>query len=222
MRSVVEGVWNPLAYVAGGGLLIPWYRQTFSGGDGQEPEAAIFDRILEQAVSVPAGCEGLVFCPHLGGRICPAQPGMRGAWVGFSWSHQRPHFLRAMVESIGYEYARYLKILGELLPGVDFTEARVIGGGARSHAWNRIKAGILGVPYRRMRMPESATWGCALIAAKATGLISDLAAAATEYAPMCAEVIDPDTADRAAYHRGLHAYLKWQELFARGFEAEQQ
>lgn len=220
MRSVVDGVWNPLAYVAGSGLLISWFREKFSTGDGSEPEAIFFDRMLEEALSAPAGCEGLVFCPHLGGRICPAGPGMRGAWSGFSWSHQRPHFLRAIVESIGYEYARYLMILRELLPEADFTEARVIGGGAKSEAWNRIKAGILGVPYRRMRMPESATWGCALIAAKATGLMHDLAAAATERAPVCAEVINPDRGDRAAYQRGLETYLKWQALFASGFEAE--
>jgi xylulokinase len=220
MRSVVEGVWNPLAYIAGGGLLIPWFRETFPSGDSGEPDEEIFDRIFEQALCAPAGCQGLVFSPHLGGRICPAGPGMRGSWVGFSWSHQRPHFIRAMVESVGYEYVRYLRILKELFPEVSFTEARVIGGGARSTAWNRIKASILGVHYRRVRAPESATWGCALIAAKATGLIGDLATAATEFAPVCAEVIDPDTNDRAAYQRGLETYLRWQHLFERGYEAE--
>lgn len=219
MRSVVEGVWNPLAYIAGGGLLIPWFRETFLSGDSGEPDEVIFDRIFEQALSAPAGCEGLVFSPHLGGRICPAGPGMRGSWVGFSWSHQRPHFIRAMAESVGYEYVRYLRILKELFPEVSFTEARVIGGCARSTAWNRIKASILGVHYRRVRAPESATWGCALIAAKATGLIGDLATAATEFAPVCAEVIDPDTNDRAAYQRGLETYLRWQHLFERGYEA---
>ena len=48
----------------------------------------------------PAGADGLFFSPHLGGRICPAAPEMRGAWIGFSWSHSPAHFFRAMAESV--------------------------------------------------------------------------------------------------------------------------
>jgi xylulokinase len=66
--------------------------------------------------SVAPGSDGLFFSPHLGGRICPSSPEMRGAWVGASWSHTQAHFTRAILESIAYEYAYYLKILKELLP----------------------------------------------------------------------------------------------------------
>ena len=97
------------------------------------------------AAGTPPGADGLLFSPHLGGRICPASPEMRGAWVGVSWSHTQAHFARAILESIAFEYAYYLKILRDLLPGMHFVEARVVGGGARSVAWNQIKADVLGV-----------------------------------------------------------------------------
>ena len=70
---------------------------------------------------------------------------MRGAWIGFSWGHTRKHFIRAVLESIGYEYAWYLRILRGLAPQLDLIGARVIGGGAKSEAWNQIKAGAQGM-----------------------------------------------------------------------------
>ena len=50
--------------------------------------------------------------------------------MGVSWSHTQAHFARAILESIAYEYAYYLKILKELLPELELVEARVVGGGA--------------------------------------------------------------------------------------------
>ena len=97
MRSVVPGMWNPLAYIAGGGQALRWYRDQFFHAEdagGKDP----YDLMAEAAAAVPPGSEGLFFSPHLGGRVCPASPAMRGAWVGFSWGHTRPHFFRAMLE----------------------------------------------------------------------------------------------------------------------------
>jgi xylulokinase len=167
---------------------------------------------------VPAGCEGLVFSPHVGGRICPAAPYMRGAFIGFSWAHTQAHFIRAVAESVAYEYAWYLRIIEQLLGNAQFTEARVIGGGARSNAWNVLKAGVLNVPYRRLLRGESATWGCALIAAKAVGLVEDLADKALLSAPVAPEVIAPPEGDREAYTAGLARYLEWQQRLEDGYK----
>ena len=130
MRSVAPGLWHPLAYIAGGGLALRWYRDNFwrhgeGGGD-------LYDEMTEAAAAVPPGADGLFFSPHLGGRICPADPAMRGAWVGFSWGHGRGHFARAILEGVAFEYAYYLRILREMIPDLRLVEARVIGGGARS------------------------------------------------------------------------------------------
>ena len=103
---------------------------------------------------------------------------MRGAWTGFSWGHTQAHFYRAILESVAFEYAYYLGILKDLVPDLQLVEARVVGGGARGATWNQIKADVLGVPYQRLKRSEFGTWGCALIAAKAVGLVDDLAEAA--------------------------------------------
>jgi len=219
MRSVVPGIWNPLAYVGGGGLALKWYGQQFSNparcGAGSDE---CYDDLFASAMDAPPGCEGLLFSPHLGGRICPAAPEMRGAWIGFSWGHTQKHFFRAIVESIGYEYAWYLRILRGLAPELDLIGARAIGGGAKSEAWNQIKADILSVPYQQLARKECATWGSALVAGKASGLISDLAEAATTLAPLGGKVLSPNPELRDTYRAALERYLCWQEKLKAGFE----
>jgi len=219
MRSVIPDVWTPLAYIGGGGLALPWYRKKLlDAGGGDDLESLDYEQLFKDAEAVPPGCDGLLFSPHLCGRICPAAPQMRGAWIGFSWGHTQAHFFRAIAESVAYEYAWYLQILRELLPDAAFTEARAIGGGARSAAWNRIKAGVLNVAYRRVSRTESATWGCALIAARAVGLIENMAEVAMETAAVCAEVVAPDPEAQAAYRAALARYVFWQDRLQAGFE----
>jgi xylulokinase len=219
MRSVIPGIWNPLAYVGGGGLALSWYGREFSRHpSGANPDES-YEELISGALEAPAGCDGLLFSPHLSGRICPTAPQMKGAWVGFSWTHTRKHFFRAILESIGYEYAWYLQILRELSPGMDLLEARVIGGGAINENWNQIKADILSVAYQQLASKECATWGSALIAGKACGLIPDLAEAATTLAPLAGKLVNPNAALRATYAAALQRYLCWQKKLKAGFEA---
>jgi xylulokinase len=217
MRSVIPGVWNPLAYVGGGGLAAQWYGRTFSG-DGAKDAGTdeSYRELFATAAEAPPGCDGLLFSPHLGGRVCPSAPQMRGAWNGFSWGHTSKHFFRAILESIGYEYAWYLRILRGLAPELGFVEARVIGGGARSEAWNQIKADILSVPYQQLARKECGTWGSALVAGKACGLIPDLVAAATTLTPTAGKIVSPNPALRQTYDAALDRYLCWQKELETG------
>lgn len=220
MRSVVPGIWNPLAYVGGGGLALSWYAQEFANAhDDGSYSADSYDELIANAAKAPPGCDGLLFSPHLGGRICPAAPHMRGAWVGFSWGHARKHFFRAILESIGYEYAWYLRILRGLVPELNLIGARAIGGGAKSEQWNQIKADILSVSYEQLASQECATWGAALIAGKACGLIHELAETACSLAPVSGKLTLPDPSLRATYDAALERYLCWQTKLKAGFEA---
>jgi xylulokinase len=210
MRSVVDGLWNPLAYIGGGGLALRWFRDKF-GLPADELQS-----VADLAAQAPPGCDGLLFSPHLGGRVCPAGPAMKGAWNGFSWSHGKPHFARSILEAVAYEYAIYLGILEELVPGFSLTEARVIGGGAASDTWNQIKADVLRTPYRRVLRQESATWGAAMVAGKAAGLIGDLASHAAEHADVCQQVNTPSENTASVYRRATAAYRAWQKTLEQG------
>ncbi len=202
MRSVIPGLWNPLAYIGGGGQALRWFRDRFFNtlhGQEQARTADLYFELIHLAQQAPPGADGLFFSPHLGGRICPAAPDMRGAWIGFSWSHTQAHFARALLESIAYEYAYYLQILRRAIPDLTLHETRAIGGGARSNAWNQMKADILGVPYQRLGRSEFGSWGSAMIAGKAAGVFDDLAEVAMRHAQPTGTPLVPDPARHAHY-----------------------
>ena len=220
MRSVIPGLWNPLAYIAGGGIALRWFRDQFYNTQRGQPllaEDNLYEEMVAAALQVAPGCDGLFFSPHLGGRICPADPQMRGAWVGFSFGHTQAHFSRAILESVGYEYAYYLSILKDLIPGLQLIEARVVGGGARSQAWNQIKADVLEVPYQPLKRAEFGTWGAALIAGHAVGLFSDLAEQASRSAEPNGAPVTPHPGVHRRYEPYVEKYIGWQEVFSRSF-----
>jgi xylulokinase len=215
MRSVIPGLWNPLAYIAGGGIALRWYRdQFYNRARGESlpiPGEDLYPEMITFAQGVVPGSDGLFFSPHLGGRICPSSPDMRGAWVGVSWSHTQAHFARSILESIAYEYAYYLKILTEALPELVLVEARVVGGGARSEVWNQIKADVLNVPYQRLAGNEFGAWGAAMIAGKASGLINDLAAHAERAALLNGKPIRPIQGNHEIYLPLIEKYIRLEQ-----------
>jgi xylulokinase len=220
MRSVVPGLWHPLAYIAGGGLALRWFRDQFFNtcrGNPQPVDEDLYERMVAAAAQISPGAEGLYFSPHLGGRICPSTPEMRGAWTGFSWTHTQAHFFRAVLESVAFEYAYYLKILREMLPGFQFVEARVAGGGAKSPPWNQIKANVLGVPYFRLKRAELGTWGSAMIAGKAAGLYSDLAETAYLHAGVEEQFLAVEAQTHALYAPLVEHYIKMEAALAQLF-----
>jgi xylulokinase len=213
MRSVIPGLWHPLAYIGGGGQALRWFRDHFYNsyrGQQYDRDDDLYEEMIALADKAPVGSDGLFFSPHLGGRICPATPEMRGAWIGFSWSHNQSHFSRAILESIAYEYAYYLSILREAVPNLELTEARVIGGGARSNLWNQMKADILGLPYQRLLRSEFGCWGSAMIAGKAAGIFDDLAEVATDHAEPAGEPIQPNANRQRIYRAMTEKYIALQ------------
>ena len=74
------------------------------------------------------------------GGSAPPRQAIRGAWIGFSWGHSQAHFCRALLESIAYEYAFYLGILVDQLPGLALVAA------ARSAAARGAQRGIRSRP----------------------------------------------------------------------------
>ncbi len=204
MRGALEGQWVSLAYLSAGSLL-EWVAQTL--WDRPDASAPDFDELTGVGRDAPPGSDGLIFVPHVDGRLLPSQPEMRGAWAGLTRHHRRSHLVRSVLEGVAYEYAIYLRILRELHPEIDLHEVRVVGGGARSHSWNAIKASVLGVPYARLARGEFSCWGAALVAGKAIGLFDDLATAAGR-ATEVEQRFAPDPAEHEVYVRQAAVYAR--------------
>jgi xylulokinase len=209
MRGAVEGQWLPLSYVGGAGLCLPWASRLLAGIDAPD-DATLPPEALAGVAAVPAGCGGLLFVPHMDGRTLPSAPDLRGGWVGLEPTHGRAHLLRAVLESIAYEYGGFLRRMSELHPGLGWRHARIIGGGARSPDWVQIKADVLGVPFRTLAAAECGTLGAALLAAHGAGLVDDLAAHAAEAALPGPETA-PDLERHAAYRVHAERYRRTVE-----------
>lgn len=168
MRSPVDGLFLPLAYINGGGMCMRWFRDMLSG-----KPLAEYSLLDAEAAAIEAGSEGVIFVPHFSGRVLPSNPNLKGAYLGLDFKHTRSHMFRAVMESIAYEYSYYLSILRSLYPGDCFDSMLTIGGGAKSSLFNQIKADVLGVTVTTFETGETALLGSAVIAAAGVGMISD-------------------------------------------------
>jgi xylulokinase len=166
------------------GSMMRWLRELL----GIPPEE--MPALEREAAQSPRGARSLLVFPFfMGARSVRWNADARGLVLGLSLGHTRADIARAMLEGVGYETHSCLEGLRAL--GLTPGEVVVMGGGARSDLWVRIKADILGLPVVRPRYTETASLGAALLAARAVGLIEDLDAAAQAWNPT-QETLTPD------------------------------
>ena len=206
-RSVISGRWLSQAYINGGGLSVRWFKELFD-----RPGSINDYSVLEnEAASVPPGAGGLLFVPHFQGRVCPNDPDVRGSFAGLNWTHGRGHLFRAVMESIGYEYGLYADILQSVRRGLDIEKVIVIGGGAKSKLFNKIKSDILGIPYAPSERDDAPMLGCVLNAGYGVGLYPDIRDAARKMSRFKEKII-PDPENTRAY--GIYRKLYKETLTA--------
>lgn len=168
LRSPIDGLFLPLAYINGGGLCVRWFRDEFTGDD-----KASYDILENEAKGVATGSEGILFVPHFAGRVLPNDPYVKGCFVGLDWKHKRGHLYRAVLEGIAYEYKNFFGVLKKLYPNAGFNTMRGIGGGCKSSLFNSIKADVLGVNSLPLKLGDAALVGSAVIGAVGAGVFSD-------------------------------------------------
>ncbi|MFN0125904.1 MAG: FGGY-family carbohydrate kinase [Verrucomicrobiales bacterium] len=198
--SVTAGLWHPYAYVNGGGQNLEWFRRQF-GSQG----SATLDE-LDALASERAPADTLpLFVPHLGGRVSPGWPDLRGAWAGLTWDHGRADLYRAVLESVALEYALYQRGVRRLLPGAVLGELRITGGGERSAFWNQLKADVLQMPIVQIERGGGAPMGAAMLAGVGVGIFADAAAAAERWVRL-GRRFEPDPAWADHYDNRLRRY----------------
>lgn len=167
----VPGKWHVMGVMLSAGGSLRWMRDELCGPEievaanmGVDPYALMTD----EAAQAPVGSEGLVFLPYLTGERVPhADPNARGVFFGLSLRHGKPHMIRAVLEGVAFGLLDSLQIIEEM--GVDISEVRASGGGARSELWRQIQTDVSGHPHSIINVDEGPAWGVALLAAVATG-----------------------------------------------------
>ncbi len=131
----------------------------------------------------------------------------RGCFYGLTPAHGSAHLARAVLEGCAYAMRDVLDRLREL--GVQFDSLVLLGGGARSRTWARIRADVSGLPVEIPAATDTSPIGAAMLAAVAAGLQPDLAHAAACVARETLR-IEPDEAAGAALDAG---YRRYRRLF---------
>src|SRR4029077_19728638 len=114
------------------------------------------------------------------------------------------HFARSIMESIACIVKRNLDVIEDM--GIQPREVRGLGGGAKSHTWNQIKADMIGKPLLTMENSDAACLGAAILAGKATGIYGDVEKACKETVHL-KRTFRPAKENFAIYDSVYHRYI---------------
>ena len=172
----VPGLYLFCPVVPTAGMAFKWFRDTFFQDEiarAQAESADAYDRLTKLAESVVPGAEGLTMLPHLMGAYSPEpNPLARGSFAGFTLTHTRGHFVRALLESVAFLLRQNIEAIERT--GVSISEIRSTGGGARSAFWKQIKANVCNRPIVTLANEDTALLGDAILAGVATGLFHSI------------------------------------------------
>ena len=167
----VPGAWCVMGVVLAAGGSLQWYRNQLGKAEIEMAKARGIDPYLllsDEAALAGPGAEGLFFLPYLTGERAPYYDSdARGAWIGLSVRHGRPHLIRSVMEGASYAMRDSLELIREM--GVTIEQVRVSGGGARSPFWRQIQADIYGVDVHTVNATEGPAFGVALLAMVGAG-----------------------------------------------------
>ncbi len=158
------------------GMALKWFRDSFFQDEVARAQADAvdpYDRLTQLAEAVPPGSDGLTMLPHLMGAFSPEpNPFARGSFTGFTLTHTRGHFVRALLESVAFLLRQNIESIERT--GISIREVRSTGGGARSALWNQIKADVCNCPIVTLENEDTALLGDAILAGVATGMLSSI------------------------------------------------
>jgi xylulokinase len=166
----VPGKWHLMGVMLSAAGSLRWHRDTFAPGTG-------YDKLLEPAVLVPSGSDGLFFLPYLSGERTPhPDPLARGAFVGLTVRHGFAHLTRAVLEGVSFGLRDSFELMKS--SGLEnISQVRVTGGGARSPLWRQILADVLQAEIVTVNTEEGAAYGAALLAAAGSGVFRSVESA---------------------------------------------
>jgi len=127
--------------------------------------------------------------------------------------------VRAVMESVAYMLRKNLDIVGEL--GVELTEIRSMGGGARGDLWLQIKADVIQRPVRRVLVEESACLGAAMLGAVAVGVYGSLDEATAQMVRVGA-TFEPNVQKQPVYEERYGEYLELYDRLKPMFDAKKE
>ncbi|MDR3123358.1 MAG: FGGY-family carbohydrate kinase [Treponema sp.] len=195
-----------------GGMALKWFRDAFCDLEvalGAKTGLDDYYLMDEEAKRIPPGSDGLVMLPHLQGAMAPeANPKAKGVYFGITLKHTRAHFIRAVMEGVGFIVMRNIEAIESMK--IPVREIRVLGGGSRSAVWNQIKADITGRVIWTTGTPDAACLGAAIISGVSCGLFPTVKEAVEKMVTLKRK-FEPDLENHRRYRKLFEEY---KQLYA--------
>ncbi|ABL78295.1 xylulokinase [Thermofilum pendens] len=196
----IRGRWVVEAGMSTAGAILRWFRDQVADGVqllASSTRRRAYEYLDMEAAYVPPGSNGLIVLPFFSGARSPRwNPYARGVIFGLTVYHTRAHIFRAMMEGIAYEIRKILEVFAEV--GVKPGELILMGGGAKSPLWARIKANVTKMEVVLPELLDAALAGDAMLASLKLGLSSSHDEAAKKFFREKAR-IKPDPRESAIY-----------------------
>lgn len=201
----IPGRWHVMGVTQAAGLSLRWFRDRFGSGsatDGRDP----YERLTEEAATVPPGADGLLWAPYLMGERTPhLDSEARAMLAGLTASHTRAHVVRAILEGVAFSLRDTFTIFGEM--NVPVKNIRLGGGGARSPLWRQIQADVYGHEVEIVEAEEGAAYGAAILAGVGANIWPSVDAACSAVVRVAARV-PPNPANVSKMNESYKAYRR--------------
>ena len=143
--------------VNNGGIVFEWARKTIFGPDQTAED------FINVAESVPAGSNGLIFHPYLGGERAPIWNAQaRGSFIGLTRNHTKPQMARSVLEGIVFNLLGAARGLCEKIGKPE--ALRVTGGFVKSDFVRQLIADIFNLPVIIIKNDQSGTLAAMFLA----------------------------------------------------------
>ncbi len=173
----VKGKWHLMGVVLSAGGSFKWVCDTLCEAEKEnaKKQGTSFYRLIDdKAKEISIGSDGLIFLPYLTGERTPHQdPDAKGVFFGLSLKHNKFHFVRSVMEGVGFALRDSLELMRDL--NIKIEEVRFVGGGAKSPFWRGMLADIFESPIRTLKVEEGAPYGALLLAGIGVGAYKDVA-----------------------------------------------
>jgi len=203
----VPGAWHVMGVVLSAGGSLQWFRNELGKAEverAREQGVDPYYLLTAEAALAGPGAEGLFFLPYLTGERSPHfDPDAKGAWIGLTVRHGRPHMIRSVLEGATFAMRDSLELIREMGSPVD--HIRVSGGGARNALWKQLQADIYGTDVHTLNSTEGPAFGVALLAQVGTGAYSSVPEAC-DATIMTQESTNVDPRAKAYYDKTYKVY----------------
>ncbi|WP_283679113.1 gluconokinase [Lentilactobacillus sp. Marseille-Q4993] len=203
-----KGMWVVGGPVNNGGVVFRWVRDQLCAPEkvtAEQMKIDPYDLLTEIAAKIPAGSDGLIFFPFLGGERAPIwDANARGSFFGLSRTHTRAHMIRAALEGIVYNLYTVSLALEEVVG--EATSIQASGGFARSALWRQMLTDIFEQDVSIPESFESTALGAATLGMYSLGLIDSLEDVSKFVGTT--DVHHPDPKNFQAYRELIPIYIR--------------